>query len=556
MELDTLRAMSKAESARAKNTTERKRNLAVLILRHLVNAGWLDSYHVLARETKVTLECYDAADNVDLMDILQEYEESYAAKFNRKPKLVRSVAGVDRPKAPNPRIAYSADGAPIVLPPLAGAALDRMHSMAAPLARQRATSGGPLTGVGLARERRARAASAAANQTEAPVKSAVNASTKDVPERASLNKARNLSRLSSGAAKSQGNGLSGNSDSALDLALEGQHLSQARAQSPDSDPDAFFDRQMAPTVPPHLIGEYRSLAENIASSVLSTNPNVRWDSIAGLNSAKKLLKEAVVHPVRYPQYFTGLLTPWKGILLFGPPGTGKTMLAKAVATECRTTFFNISASIIISKWRGDSEKLVRTLFDMARHHAPSTIFIDELDSLMMARGGEGEHEASRRMKTELLVQMDGLARSEELVFVLAATNLPWELDQAMLRRLEKRILVDLPCLEARTDILTAALSDRISQEVQLCKVAGEMAGYSGSDVMLVAKEAAMRPLRRLMAALESPQSGTEQSEPQTSAIQPVLVQDIRAAMLAVKPCAHLHKDAYHKFSLEFGSNLS
>ena len=202
---------------------------------------------------------------------------------------------------------------------------------------------------------------------------------------------------------------------------------------------------------------------SIQNEIINQNPSVRFHNIVGLNEAKRLLKEAVLMPMKYPHFFTGILEPWKGILLFGPPGTGKTMLAKAVATECRTTFFNISASTIVSKWRGDSEKLIKVLFDLARYHQPSTIFVDEIDSILSSRGS-GEHEASRRMKTELLIQLDGLIRSSgDRVFLLAASNLPWELDMALLRRLEKRILVELPTPEARANMMIANIPPKMCE---------------------------------------------------------------------------------------------
>ena len=259
-------------------------------------------------------------------------------------------------------------------------------------------------------------------------------------------------------------------------------------------------------------------------------------------------------PVRYPNLFVVLLAPWRGILLYGPPGTGKTMLAKAVATECQTTFFNVSASTVISKWRGDSEKLVRVLFDLARHYSPSAVFMDEIDALMGARGGGpgGEHEASRRMKTELLIQMDGLARGDAGVFVLAATNLPWELDLAMLRRLEKRVLVGLPDARAREAIVEKLLASHAKEPgVSAREVAQATEGYSGSDVATLCKEMAMRPLRRLMATLDGGAGGRGRAG-STPTVGAITVEDARAAREVTKPSAVLNLPMYLEWSERYG----
>lgn len=200
-------------------------------------------------------------------------------------------------------------------------------------------------------------------------------------------------------------------------------------------------------------------ARQILNDIVVRGDEVHWDDIAGLEGAKKALKEAVVYPFLRPDLFSGLREPARGMLLFGPPGTGKTMLARAVATESKSTFFSISSSSLTSKWHGESEKLVRALFGLAKVLAPSIIFVDEIDSLLSARSSGSEHEASRRSKTEFLVQWSDLQRAaagRELtakdkkegdpgrVLVLAATNLPWDIDEAARRRFVRRQYIPLP----------------------------------------------------------------------------------------------------------------
>jgi len=242
--------------------------------------------------------------------------------------------------------------------------------------------------------------------------------------------------------------------------------------------------------------------------------------INNFQTAKQALQEMVILPSLRPELFTGLRTPARGLLLFGPPGNGKTLLARAVATQCNATFFSISAASLTSKYVGEGEKLVRALFAIARELQPSVIFIDEVDSLLSERK-DNEHEASRyiliysihlsilgeeiyslihfrRLKTEFLVEFDGLpCNPEERVLVMAATNRPQELDEAALRRFTKRVYVTLPDLQTRIVLLQRLLAkhnDPLTPE-ELNEMAVLTDGYSGSDLTGLAKDAALGPIR-------------------------------------------------------------
>ncbi|EAL65222.1 hypothetical protein ACTFIW_001825 [Dictyostelium discoideum] len=241
--------------------------------------------------------------------------------------------------------------------------------------------------------------------------------------------------------------------------------------------------------------------DSLSSSIVTTKPNVKWDDVAGLYQAKEYLKEAVIFPIKFPQMFTGNRKPWKGILLYGPPGTGKSYLAKAVATEISSTFFSISPSDIVTKWLGDSEKLVKQLFEMAREKNNSVIFIDEVDSLCSSRNDQ-ESESARRIKTEFLIQMNGVGNDSDGILVLAATNIPWGLDLAIRRRFEKRIYIGLPEPQARAKMFQIHIGSTPNTLVQADykKLADLTEGYSGSDIGSLVKDAIMQPVRAVQCA--------------------------------------------------------
>ncbi len=225
--------------------------------------------------------------------------------------------------------------------------------------------------------------------------------------------------------------------------------------------------------------ETKKLMENLSGCVVTEKPNVKWTDVAGLEKAKEALQEAVILPLKFPQLFTGKRKPWKGILLYGPPGTGKSYLAKACATEAKGTFFSLSASNIISKWMGESERLVKALFDLARRQKPAIIFIDEIDSLMSART-DGENESTRRVKTEFLVQMQGVGKDDHGILVLGATNIPWGLDPAVRRRFQKKIYLGLPDFDARKYMLRSNLgkTTHILGDEDFEELAGRTEGYN------------------------------------------------------------------------------
>lgn len=482
---------------------ERKRRIRdtlVLCVNHLQTLGYIQSAEKVAQEAGIGQDRFELCDNVSFMKMFVDYEQWYEQKYGYRIKIARPV-----PKA------------------------SRVTPTNGPTGMQTGVTSFQ-TGDGVP----GRVASARQKDDGRPPPVARRKQPKKKAE--------------------DDNG--GLTIDAKPIAALPPSKDKKDAKKEEEPPAQTADDRLMKPVPPQLRADFGDLTSVIARDIFTSDTGVTWNDIVGLDGCKRVLREAVVMPLKFPKLFKDkkLLKPWRGVLLHGPPGTGKTLLAKAVASE-GTTFFNISASTIVSKWRGDSEKLIRVLFELARYHAPSTIFMDELDSVMSRRSTHDEHEASRRMKTELLVQMDGLVQSDALVFVLAASNFPFDLDPALLRRLEKRILVPLPEEEAREGMFKTFLTPDIAEiDLPFEDFAKKTKGYSGSDIHLICKEAAMEPLRRLMERLQEKYGESYLDVAKESEVELELItsQDVYTALSRTKASEVYNPKVYEDWQEKFG----
>lgn len=233
---------------------------------------------------------------------------------------------------------------------------------------------------------------------------------------------------------------------------------------------------------------------SVALSMIEKS-TVSWDDISGLDNVKMILKESIGLARAKPDKPVKLDPP-RSILLFGPPGNGKTMLASAASNAIKATFFNADISKILSKYVGDSPKILDALFSLAREKSPSIIFFDEIDSIALSR--EEEQHSATGLLQKLLTEMDGFKKSKEFVMIIAATNRPWALDEAVLSRFDFRIYVPLPDFEARKGIFKLELEKKgFEVEVSYDELAKMTEGYSGREISHICRKAIMYMIRRV-----------------------------------------------------------
>ncbi|XP_043500924.1 katanin p60 ATPase-containing subunit A-like 2 [Polistes fuscatus] len=475
-----------------KRTQERRRNLLYLVAAFLGEQGYTNSVDVLSKEAQLSRDI-QICDNVDLEIILMEYSDYHYVRFNKYPKLCKKIESIGN--------------------------TNYLHNTVSKRDRGGCGGGGKVY---------------SRSEDES------GAWKNKVP----LSK----STMTNGLTIEESN---------FGITVTPIFPSE-NVHSKSIVPDFISDneRTLKPIGDLYPSGsEWREIAEVISKEIVLRDLNVHWKDIKGLNKCKMLLKEATVYPIKYPALFNEKLGPWKGVLLYGPPGTGKTMLAKAVATECRATFFNITSSSLISKWRGDSEKYVRVLTDLARFYAPTIIFIDEIDWTTTNNAGDYSSmnsEPARRFRAELLARLDGLLSTENVnVTLLAATNVPWNLDAALLRRLEKRIFVDLPDYGSRLEILRSYVDSNLHVTEEFKSLLRYTEGYSCADLKLLCKEAWMNQLRPILQSLEEKKIAPDDIQSNGLIINVTHLVD---AMVFVKPIVKNMKPRYVQWNTNFGSS--
>lgn len=337
--------------------------------------------------------------------------------------------------------------------------------------------------------------------------------------------------------KEQNHAQGGNKKKATILSNGGGNLSgSSPSRSDDND-----------ELPEALKGLDKELIEKIQNEIMESGDSITFDDIAGLEDAKQTVQELVCWPMKRPDLFTGLRRGPNGLLLFGPPGTGKTLIGKAIAYESKATFFSISSSSLTSKWIGEGEKLVRTLFAVAAYREPAVVFIDEIDSLLTQRKAD-ENEASRRIKTEFLVQLDGTGTSGQgRVLVIGATNRPHELDDAARRRFVKRLYVPLPARQDRQVLLQTLLEKNrhVLSEKDFSRLAADTDGFSGADLKALCTDAAMGPIRQL---------GSRALEVDANEVPPISFKHFRQALRGMHPSvAQADLEIYLEWNSTYGS---